>query len=71
MDFNKLAIVLNTVVTPLLNPIIYSFRNKVVKDVVRDSVKRIGATFVTKAYFFPFCIVQPQVFPNASGRRNC
>ncbi|XP_062992776.1 olfactory receptor 6M1-like [Elgaria multicarinata webbii] len=44
MDFNKVATVLNTVVTPLLNPIIYSFRNKVVKDVVKDAVKHIGAT---------------------------
>nr|XP_028560257.1 olfactory receptor 6M1-like [Podarcis muralis] len=45
MDFNKAATVLNTVVTPLLNPIIYSFRNKVVKDVLKDAVKKIGAIF--------------------------
>ncbi|XP_077171403.1 olfactory receptor 6M1-like [Paroedura picta] len=41
MDFNKVATVLNTVVTPLLNPVIYNFRNKLVKDVMRDTVKRI------------------------------
>ncbi|XP_060111020.1 olfactory receptor 6M1-like [Heteronotia binoei] len=42
MDFNKVATVFNTVVTPLLNPIIYNFRNKVVKDVMRDKVKHIS-----------------------------
>ncbi|XP_077171165.1 olfactory receptor 6M1-like isoform X2 [Paroedura picta] len=41
MDFNKVATVLNTVVTPLLNPVIYNLRNKLVKDVMRDTVKRI------------------------------
>lgn len=44
MDFNKLATMLNTVVTPLLNPIIYSFRNKVVKEVFKDRVKQLGST---------------------------
>ncbi|XP_054849979.1 olfactory receptor 6M1-like [Eublepharis macularius] len=48
MDFNKVATVLNTVVTPLLNPIIYNFRNKVVKDVMRDAVKRIGDKLVLR-----------------------
>ncbi|XP_054849978.1 olfactory receptor 6M1-like [Eublepharis macularius] len=48
MDFNKVATVLNTVVTPLLNPIIYSFRNKVVKDVMSDAVKRIGDKLVLR-----------------------
>ncbi|XP_060111022.1 olfactory receptor 6M1-like [Heteronotia binoei] len=46
MDFNKVATVLNTVVTPLLNPIIYNFRNKVVKDVMKDTVKQIGGRLV-------------------------
>ncbi|XP_026575050.1 olfactory receptor 6M1-like [Pseudonaja textilis] len=44
MDFNKLATMLNTVVTPLLNPIIYSFRNKAVKEVLKDRVKQLGFT---------------------------
>ncbi|KAG6539680.1 olfactory receptor [Crotalus adamanteus] len=43
MDFNKLATMLNTVVTPLLNPIIYSFRNKAVKEVLKDRVKQLGS----------------------------
>ncbi|XP_032628811.2 olfactory receptor 6M1-like [Chelonoidis abingdonii] len=40
--FNKAATVLNTVVTPLLNPVIYSFRNKAVKEVLRDGMGRMG-----------------------------
>lgn len=48
MNFNKLATMLNTVVTPLLNPIIYSFRNKVVKEVLKDRVKHLRST-ITKA----------------------
>ncbi|XP_063158424.1 olfactory receptor 6M1-like [Candoia aspera] len=45
MDFNKVATMLNTVVTPLLNPIIYCFRNKTVKDVLKDRVKQFGSNF--------------------------
>ncbi|XP_054849967.1 olfactory receptor 6M1-like [Eublepharis macularius] len=41
MNFNKAATVLNTVVTPLLNPIIYSFRNKTVKEVMRQALGRM------------------------------
>ncbi|XP_066486099.1 olfactory receptor 6M1-like [Tiliqua scincoides] len=49
MDFNKVATVLNTVVTPLLNPIIYSFRNKVVMDVLKDALKQMSETLVKTA----------------------
>ncbi|XP_053215978.1 olfactory receptor 6M1-like [Podarcis raffonei] len=45
MNFNKVATVFNSVITPFLNPLIYSFRNKVVKDVLNDAVKKIGAIF--------------------------
>ncbi|XP_013916152.1 PREDICTED: olfactory receptor 6M1-like [Thamnophis sirtalis] len=48
MDFNKLATMLNTVVTPLLNPIIYSFRNKAVKQVLKDGVKHLGSLFAKR-----------------------
>ncbi|XP_066486131.1 olfactory receptor 6M1-like [Tiliqua scincoides] len=41
VEFNKIATVFNTVVTPVLNPIIYSFRNKTVKDAVRDALQRV------------------------------
>ncbi|XP_054849965.1 olfactory receptor 6M1-like [Eublepharis macularius] len=41
MDLNKVATLLNTVVTPLLNPIIYTFRNKIVKEAVKDSLRRM------------------------------
>ncbi|XP_054849966.1 olfactory receptor 6M1-like [Eublepharis macularius] len=40
-DLNKVATVLNTVVTPLLNPIIYTFRNKAVKEAVKDALGRM------------------------------
>uniref|UniRef100_A0A8C3FQ28 G-protein coupled receptors family 1 profile domain-containing protein n=1 Tax=Chrysemys picta bellii TaxID=8478 RepID=A0A8C3FQ28_CHRPI len=40
LDLNKVANVLNTVVMPLLNPFIYSLRNKKVKEALRDSLKR-------------------------------
>uniref|UniRef100_A0ABM5GSD0 Olfactory receptor n=1 Tax=Pogona vitticeps TaxID=103695 RepID=A0ABM5GSD0_9SAUR len=43
-DLNKMATVFNSVVTPLLNPIFYSYRNQVVKDVLKDTMKRIGST---------------------------
>ncbi|XP_077169441.1 olfactory receptor 6E1-like [Paroedura picta] len=41
LDMNKLASILNTVVTPLLNPFIYSLRNKKVKEALECVVKRI------------------------------
>ncbi|XP_062992784.1 olfactory receptor 6M1-like [Elgaria multicarinata webbii] len=48
MEFNKVATVFNTVVTPLLNPIIYNFRNKTVKEVLRDTLARVLATLKSK-----------------------
>ncbi|XP_006894075.1 PREDICTED: olfactory receptor 6M1-like [Elephantulus edwardii] len=36
MDVNKFATVLNTIVTPMLNPFIYSLRNEKVKESLRD-----------------------------------
>lgn len=41
LDLNKVASVLNTVVTPLLNPFIYSLRNKKVKEALECGVRRI------------------------------
>ncbi|XP_061447914.1 olfactory receptor 6M1-like [Rhineura floridana] len=35
LDFNKIGTVLNTMVTPMLNPFIYSLRNEKVKDSLR------------------------------------
>lgn len=40
MDANKFATVLNTIVTPVLNPFIYSLRNKKVKDSLKDSLNK-------------------------------
>ncbi|KAG8596400.1 hypothetical protein GDO81_001893, partial [Engystomops pustulosus] len=34
-DFNKLAVVLNTIITPMLNPFIYTLRNSQVKQAIR------------------------------------
>uniref|UniRef100_A0A8C3HHY8 Olfactory receptor n=1 Tax=Chrysemys picta bellii TaxID=8478 RepID=A0A8C3HHY8_CHRPI len=47
LDHNKVVSVLNTVVTPLLNPFIYSLRNKSVKLALRDAFSR------SKAKLFP------------------
>ena len=41
LEFDKIATVLITIVTPLLNPFIYSLRNEKVKEVLRESVSRI------------------------------
>ncbi|XP_045872705.1 olfactory receptor 6M1-like [Meles meles] len=41
LEFDKVTAVLTTVVTPLLNPFIYSLRNEKVKEVLRESVSRI------------------------------
>ncbi|XP_054850378.1 olfactory receptor 49-like [Eublepharis macularius] len=40
-DFNKGVSILNTVVTPLLNPFIYTLRNKQVHEVLRDARRKI------------------------------
>nr|XP_056719396.1 olfactory receptor 49-like [Euleptes europaea] len=40
-DFNKGVSILNTVVTPLLNPFIYTLRNKQVHEVLKDTRKKI------------------------------
>uniref|UniRef100_A0AC11D9S8 Uncharacterized protein n=1 Tax=Ovis aries TaxID=9940 RepID=A0AC11D9S8_SHEEP len=40
MDVNKFATVLNTIVTPMLNPFIYSLRNEKVKGSLRDGVNK-------------------------------
>uniref|UniRef100_A0A8D0L789 Olfactory receptor n=1 Tax=Sphenodon punctatus TaxID=8508 RepID=A0A8D0L789_SPHPU len=40
LDFNKVGTVLNTMVTPMLNPFIYSLRNQKVKESLRDTIKR-------------------------------
>ncbi|XP_033024383.1 olfactory receptor 6M1-like [Lacerta agilis] len=49
MEFNKIATVFNTVVTPLLNPIIYSFRNKTVKETLGDALRRLQAILQSEA----------------------
>ncbi|XP_043434743.1 olfactory receptor 6M1-like [Prionailurus bengalensis] len=41
LDFDKVTAVLTTMVTPLLNPFIYSLRNEKVKEVLKESVSRI------------------------------
>ncbi|XP_051857255.1 olfactory receptor 6V1-like [Antechinus flavipes] len=40
-DFNKVVALLTSVVTPFLNPFIFTFRNEKVKEVIEDIVKKI------------------------------
>ncbi|XP_005613488.2 olfactory receptor 6M1 [Equus caballus] len=40
MDVNKFDTVLNTIVTPMLNPFIYSLRNEKVKESLRDAINK-------------------------------
>ncbi|XP_062992713.1 olfactory receptor 6M1-like [Elgaria multicarinata webbii] len=40
LDLNKVASILNTVITPLLNPFIYSLRNKQVKEALERLTRR-------------------------------
>ncbi|XP_051011112.1 olfactory receptor 6C75-like [Acomys russatus] len=41
LDTNREAALVNTVVTPLLNPIIYTLRNKQVHQALRDALSRV------------------------------
>ncbi|XP_053217666.1 olfactory receptor 6M1-like [Podarcis raffonei] len=41
LDFNKIGTVLNTIVTPMLNPFIYCLRNEKVKDCMKLSFGKI------------------------------
>ncbi|XP_019649416.2 olfactory receptor 6C74 [Ailuropoda melanoleuca] len=41
LDSNREAALVNTVVTPLLNPVIYTLRNKQVHRALRDAVSRV------------------------------
>ncbi|KAL1790038.1 olfactory receptor 6M1-like [Sigmodon hispidus] len=41
LDTNRVAALMNTVVTPLLNPVIYTLRNKQVHQALRETVRRI------------------------------
>lgn len=40
-DRNKVVALLNTVVTPMLNPFIYTLKNKQVKQVFREQVSKL------------------------------
>ncbi|XP_063158354.1 olfactory receptor 6M1-like [Candoia aspera] len=40
LDLNKAASILNTVITPLLNPFIYSLRNKKVKEALAQFIRK-------------------------------
>uniref|UniRef100_A0A8C6C951 Olfactory receptor family 6 subfamily M member 1 n=1 Tax=Monodon monoceros TaxID=40151 RepID=A0A8C6C951_MONMO len=48
LDFDKVATVLITIVTPLLNPFIYSLRNEKVKEVLREAMNRITSLVLRK-----------------------
>ncbi|XP_012645292.2 olfactory receptor 6M1-like [Microcebus murinus] len=41
LDFDKVTAVLTTMVTPLLNPFIYSLRNEKVKEVLKEAINKI------------------------------
>ncbi|XP_039174387.1 olfactory receptor 6M1-like [Crotalus tigris] len=46
MNLNKIASLITTAITPLLNPIIFTFRNQKVQEVFRDFIKKL--THMTK-----------------------
>ncbi|NP_001378421.1 olfactory receptor 6M1 [Equus przewalskii] len=48
LNFDKIAAILITVVTPLLNPFIYSLRNEKVKEVLREAMDRIMSLILRK-----------------------
>ncbi|XP_012414705.2 LOW QUALITY PROTEIN: olfactory receptor 6M1 [Trichechus manatus latirostris] len=41
LDFDKVTVVLTTMVTPLLHPFSYSLRNEKVKEVLREAISRL------------------------------
>ncbi|XP_049634338.1 olfactory receptor 6M1-like [Suncus etruscus] len=45
LEFDKVTAALTTMVTPLLNPFIYSLRNEKVKQVLKDSVDKMKTFF--------------------------
>eukprot|EP00073_Rattus_norvegicus_P048582 XP_017450830.1 PREDICTED: olfactory receptor 6C2-like [Rattus norvegicus] len=48
VDINKGVSILNTSVAPLLNPFIYTLRNKQVKQALNDTVKKLQITYTNK-----------------------
>uniref|UniRef100_A0A8D0E5J0 Olfactory receptor n=1 Tax=Salvator merianae TaxID=96440 RepID=A0A8D0E5J0_SALMN len=40
MDLNKIASLVTTAVTPMLNPIIFTYRNHIVREVFKDTIKK-------------------------------
>uniref|UniRef100_A0A674IF50 Olfactory receptor n=1 Tax=Terrapene triunguis TaxID=2587831 RepID=A0A674IF50_9SAUR len=45
MNFNKVASLMTTAVTPILNPLIFSLRNQKVKEALRDSIAKCLGNF--------------------------
>ncbi|XP_055971207.1 olfactory receptor 6M1 [Sorex fumeus] len=43
LEFDKVTAVLTTIITPLLNPFIYSLRNEKVKQVLKDAMEKMTA----------------------------
>ena len=48
LEFDKVTAVFTIMVTPLLNPFIYSLRNETVKDVLRDAIDKIISSLYRK-----------------------